>query len=755
MGTVFLAYDNSLRRRVALKVLGESTGDASRSQLLREARSSAALNHPGICTVYEIGDGFIAMEYVDGRPLSVDLNAGALPPATAITYAIQAADALAFAHQHAVVHRDFKAANIIVTASGRLKVIDFGLARHGDGAMSSGTTVATAVPAGAMAGTPYAMAPEQVRGEPADARTDIWALGILLYEMIAGAKPFHASTVAELFSSILRDSPPPLPSTVPIALRAVVDRCLAKEPGLRYQGAAEVRAALEAIQAGTRPGWAALPYLMTRRRAIALAIVVIAAVSAVGIPAVRERLTGAVSPIRLAVLPFTNLTGDRDQDFFSDGLTEETISQLGRLQSSRLSVIARTSSMQYKNRAIPVTQIGRELGVEYLLEGSARREANRVRVTTTLVRVSDQSQRWTDSFERDVSGIMGLQNDVAKGVAQALAVALLPDERARLETSAPVDVVAYDNVLRGRSHVVKLTRGDLDAALQYFQVALDRNPNYAPALVGVAQVWSGRQQIGLAPSSEAAPPMKAAIAKAVALDDSSSDAHLRLAIQYTWTDWQWPEGEREFQRAIALGPNNSEAHAFYGHYLHIMRRPAEGAAEMRRAIELDPLSELIQALNGTMLLWNGRNDDAVTNARNILRTTPDSNQALNQLGIALYNLGRFDEALVAEKQWAHARGDTELESELAKGAAEAGYPGAMRHEADLLAVRALKRAGPSNRIALAYVRTGQKDRAIEWLQRGVAARDPNMPYLNTNPHYVTLRTDPRFVALLRQMKLPE
>jgi non-specific serine/threonine protein kinase len=460
MGVVLLAHDATLRRRVALKVLEGSPAEGlgGRAHLLREARNAAALNHPNICTVYEVGEAdgraFIAMEYVDGRPLSDRLAGGPLPPDEAVRYGIEAADALAHAHEHGVIHRDLKAANAMVSAEGRLKLVDFGLARREDALAADASAIGSLAAPGVPMGTPYSMAPEQVRGGVTDARTDIWALGVLLYEMASGSKPFTAASMPELFSSILRDAPQPLPGSVPAELRSVIERCLQKWPEDRYQQAADVGAALEGVRAGTRQprlGWRA----MAQRHAWAASVVAGLALAAllVGENAggIRDWLAGtapAAGPIGLAVLPFDNLTGDPEQDYFSDGLTEEMIAQLGRLHPDHLSVIARTSSMQYKDRDASIDEIGRELGVDYVLEGSARRDGARVRVNVTLIRVRDQTQQWADSFDRELLAILTLQSDIARSVAESLSLTLLPPEEARLAGARAVNPEAYEAYLR-------------------------------------------------------------------------------------------------------------------------------------------------------------------------------------------------------------------------------------------------------------------------------------------------------------------
>jgi serine/threonine-protein kinase len=363
MGAVFLAYDTTLQRPVALKVMGEAgNNETSRRRLLQEARNAAALNHPNICTIHEVGDAsgtsFIAMEYVEGHSLRDRLDQrGGLPSDEALRYAMLTADALAYAHEHGVVHRDLKAANVMISSDARLKVVDFGLARRDDTFVTEATTQLSVVPAGVPAGTPYAMAPEQVRGEGADPRTDVWALGVLLYEMATGARPFAAGTVPELFSAILKEPPRPWPSGAPMALRPVVDRCLEKDPARRYQNARDVQLVLDTLQqSGASSVWTAWRYRLTRPRwlATAAALVAIAVISApFDIGGLRDWLTGGSPPIVLAVLPFENLTGDPDQEYLSDGLTEEMITQLGRVHPRRLKVVARSSAMVSRRHPDP------------------------------------------------------------------------------------------------------------------------------------------------------------------------------------------------------------------------------------------------------------------------------------------------------------------------------------------------------------------------------------------------------------------
>jgi TolB-like protein/Tfp pilus assembly protein PilF/predicted Ser/Thr protein kinase len=761
MGTVFLAYDTVLHRQVALKVVGAADeAGSARARVLREARSAAALNHPNICTIHEVGEvggtAFIAMEYVEGEPLSDRVGRGPLPIADVARFGTQTADALAFAHDRGVIHRDLKAANIIASPDGRVTIVDFGLARRIDASISNETTIVSMVAAGIVAGTPYAMAPEQVRGETVDARADIWALGVLLYEMGTGLRPFGGASTAEVFSTILRDQPPAVPASIPVPMREVILRCLAKDPLERYQGAGEVRDALAAIDPDThvRSIAAVLPAISRRRLIVATACAaVVAAFAVAGLRGLLPTRTGG-DAIKLAVLPIRNLTGDPAQEYFADGLTEEMITQLGRLHPRRLNVIARTSSMHYKSTDKPVSEIGGELAVDYVLEGSARREGGRVRISATLIRVSDQTQLWSDSFDRELSGILTLQTDVARGVASSLALTLLPEERAALATNQTVDPDAYEAVLRGRSHAAKMTRADLDTAERYFELALSKDPKAASAYAGLANVWSGRQQMQFVSPADAAPRLKAAAAKALELDNSLAEVHHRLALQYAWTDWNWSAADAAFRRAIALNANSPEAHAFYGHYLYMMKRPADGRTEMLRAMALDPLSDQIQSLYGTTLGFEHRFEEQAAQLTSALKTNPGSPLALTNLSEALHFLGRYDEALAAERaRWA-ARGDKEADEALTRGQAEGGYRGAMLSLAETQAARARASGILSIAVAKLYARAGENERALDWLERAVVTRDPNLPYVGVGTVFEPLHTAPRFQQLLQRLNLP-
>ena len=770
MGEVYRARDTRLDREVALKVLPAETltDETARARLLHEARLASKLNHPHVCTIHEVGEAegqlYVAMELVDGEPLSAILAAGALPVERVLRYGRQVADALAHAHERGIIHRDLKSANVLITTDGRAKVLDFGLAKRVAGEeWATATTVGQPAftAAGVIAGTLAYMAPEQLRGKPADARSDIWALGIVLYELAAGTQPFRGLTGFEVSSAILDHAPPPLPPAVPASLAAVIERCLAKEPGQRYQRAGEVRAALETVQSGgtilrpsgtpTRPRWRRLA-----APALAVLAVLITALVAFDVGGVRTRLRiGAAVPVRavrLAVLPIDNLTGDPEQEYVSDGLTDELIAQLGSLHPQGLSVIARGSVMRYKKSNTPIDQIGRDLNVEYVLEGSARREGGRIRITAKLIQARDQAQLWAETYEREMSGILALQSDVARQVAGALALTLLPAEQARLANVRRVDPDAYEAYLKGTQFRQSLTAGTLDAAERYYRLALQKDPAYAAAWAGIARVWTGRQQMGFAPSRDAFREAKAAALKALELDGTEWEAHRALAGILTWGDWDWPAAERKWKEIVALNPNNAEALQSYSHFLMHVGRQDEAMAQIERAMELDPLSVRTLSFYAADLVYVRRYDDAIAAARAALRLQPDALVARNALHQALVLKGMYDEALALDRE--QLAGDSELAAALERGVVEAGYAGAQRRLAEIWSARFGKPGGVrAIDLARRWRDAGNRDRAIEWLERAYEDRDGNMPYIG-GPQNDSLRPDPRFQDLLRRMNLP-
>jgi TolB-like protein/Tfp pilus assembly protein PilF len=781
MGEVWRARDPRLERDVALKVLPATAeaDESARKRLLREARMASKLNHPHVCTIYEVGEAegqaFIAMELVEGESLAARLSTGPLPPEQVLRYGEQVAEALEHAHSRGVVHRDLKCANVVITPEGRAKVLDFGLAgrlRGETDGEASTQSMESAELSGKIAGTLPYMAPEQLRGQPADSRSDLWAVGIMIYEMAAGSRPFRGNTGFELSSAILGQPTPSLPQTatgqLPAQLQAVIDHCLEKDPDARYQSAGEVRAALEMTRTGSDGQLpSAAPTTRPWRWPLAAATIValVTVLVFLGLGGARNRLFDGgfleQRPIRLAVLPFANLSGDPEQAFLSDGLTQEMITHLGKLHPEGLSVIARSSVMRYLGKNIPIDQIGRELEVDYVLEGSAQREGDRIRIATELIEVAAQTQLWADAFDRELSGILMVQSEIAREVANALALKLLPNELQRLTSADTVNSAAYEAYLKGSMHWTTATPEGFDSAERYFKQALEEDPSYAEAYAGLASVWGGRQQVGISPPSEAGPKGKAAAERAIALDETSDAAHAALAAVSTWTDWDWEVAEREWQRTLEINPNNAFAQAYYAHFLALMGRTDEAAPHAERSIELDPYNPLLRALYGMVLVMDRRFDEAAAAARAALDLHPNAPIAGAVLQHVSIAKGMREEQLRHQRE--RIARDPERVAAFEQGLAEGGYEGAQLAIADLLAERYEMAEGIPDAgrrtvflpvaISWRFIDGGDFQHGIDWLEEAYRVGDPNLPYLAT-PLFDPLRSDPRFQELARRMNLP-
>ena len=762
MGIVYKAEDLKLKRCVALKFLPTQLMDSRelKERFLIEAQAAAALSHPNICVIHEIGESeerpYIAMEYMEGETLRDRIKKGPLKPEEALDIAARIASGLGEAHRKGIIHRDIKSANIMVTERGQAKVMDFGLAklRGGSSLTRSQTTL----------GTVAYMSPEQARGDELDQRTDIWSLGVVLYEMLAGRLPFRGDHDQTVIYSILHNEPESLIKVIPgmaPELEHVVGQALAKKAADRYQTMEQFRGDLAAVAEGLRP-------LKAKRRArsrifglnvtylLPAALAVILILFGLNIEGLRDRAFGkkgrAEPAIRLAVLPFMNLSGDPEQEVLSDGLTQELITQLGRLHPEGLSVIGRTTVMRYKKGDTPIDQIGRELGVDHILEGSVQREANRVRITAELIHVIDQTQIWADTYERDLSGILSVQSQVAQSVAKALAVKLLPAEQARLASARTVNPEAYDAYLKGSSLWKTLKPADLDAAQRSFELALEKDPSYAPAYEGLTWVWLGRQQMEIIPPGEAGPKAKAAALQALALDKNSAEAHEAMASVMTWSDWDWAGAEPEWQRALELNPNGANAHAYYAHFLAQRGRADEGLRHSELAIKLDPFNALYHGMHGMVLTYLRRFDDAMAAARTAISIRSDMRVPFSVMQYVYMVKGMRDEQLADQRL--RIANDPERIAAFERGLAEGGYEGAQRGIADVLAARYAKsQYHNAPGVALRYLDAGDNDRAIEWLQKAYDVHDPELAY-SSMPPWDRLRDDPRYQALLRRIGLP-
>ncbi len=778
MGVVYRAHDDRLNRDVALKFLpDELNHDANaRSLLLREARTASALNHPNICTIYDVGEAdgksYIVMEFVNGRSLAEQIPEGGLPAETVVRYGEQIADAVAHAHEHGVIHRDLKTPNIIVMPGGRPKVLDFGLAKHmTPGEISLKTqSISTLTSEGAIVGTMHYMAPELFRGEPADARSDIWAIGVVLYEMANGKRPFRGRTSYELSSTILHDSPPPLRENVSLGLRAVIEHCLAKEPAQRYQHASEVRAALEAlrtnsavipasaiqtqqVQAQPQPETSAGSRKAIIISSIALGVLLIAAAVWKLVEVKRHgSATGGGSIQSLAVLPMENLTGDPKQDYFADGMGDALTTELSQIK--KLRVISRTSVMQYKDKHESPAQIAQELGVDALVEGSVLRSGDRVRISAELVQPQTGQNLWAQSYERPVTDILALQSDVARDIVTQIQIQLTQPERERLAKTRTVVPAAYDAYLRGNYLAAERTGEAVTQAVAEYREAIQLDPSYAPSYAGLAGALTLEADYTDVPTSEVLPEAEAMAVKALQLDDNLGAAHAVLGFIRLYR-LEWPGVLDEFERAVQLNPGDANSHHWYALALAAAGRSDQAISEIKLAHELDPKSLIINANLAWVLYLAGRYDEAIAQAQKTIaldNTFAVAHGYLGQSYLAKHDfanaLPELQQALVLSKN------ETGFKAELANAYAITGKKSeAQAILRDLLAQASKQYVSPYN-IAIIYVGFDERDEAFRWLDKAYDERSVRLINIAVHPRFVSLRSDPRFAALVKRIGLP-
>ncbi len=629
MGEVYRATDTKLGRDVALKVLpAEMASSPERlERFQREAKALAALDHPGIVTVYSVeesgGVHFLTMQLVEGQPLERVISEDGLPVDRLLEIGTALADALAAAHEKGIVHRDLKPANIMVTESGRVKVLDFGLARIAGSEATSGSQLPTELRTreGVVMGTLPYMSPEQVQGHAVDHRSDLFSLGAIVYEMACGRRPFAGASLAELGSAILRDWPRPVAQQrpeLPAGLDALLQRCLDKDVHERVQTASELHQALRALQREVASG-----EVRVRSR----------------ISSPRAAGTAEDSGPSIAVLPLQNLSADPDKDYFSDGLAEEILNALSQIEGLR--VAARTSSFSFKGKAVDAGEVGRRLHVATVLEGSVRRSGNRVRVTVQLVDAGNGFQLWSERYDRQMEDIFDVQDEIARAIAERLKVTL--GEKARRGTD---NLDAYELYLKGRHYWHQRSQATLRMAIQCFEQAIEKDPRYALAYAGLADCYGILRAYGWISAETGRPPAHAAMTQAVALSPSIWEVIFSRGFYVFYLERDWRAAEPHFRKAVEINPRSSLAQAYYGFFLATGKRRDEHAvACLTLACELDPLSPFIHGLTALGLFTQGRCAAAERSAQRARDLQTDYMLALWAHGVALCGLGRAEDAV--------------------------------------------------------------------------------------------------------------
>ena len=660
MGKVYRATDTRLGRDVALKVLPvELAQDPQRlARFRREARTVAALNHPNIVTLHSVGEAdgihFLTMELVEGRSLDHLIPQNGFSVERTLAIAITLSDARVAAHERGIVHRDLKPANVMVTKDGRVKVLDFGLAKEMVTAESTASTLTSAgqTAVGAVIGTPAYMSPEQVVGSSVDHRTDLFSLGIVIYEMACGRRPFEGVSPAELASTTLRDTPclvTELRSDLPDGLARVIQRCLEKDPRQRVQTARDVGNEIRDLERGLASGG---PEGVNQSFAPA---------AGDSRPAVGA-LAGSSERVSIAVLPFSNISNDPDNEYFCDGMAEELLNALSKIEALR--VAARTSAFSFKGKQTHVREIGQKLDVVAVLEGSVRKAGNRLRIMAQLVSVADGYQLWSECYERQMEDIFDIQDEISLAIVDALRVKLLGAEKAAVLKRSTENTEAYQLYLKGRYQYSKYTEEGFRTSIQYYEQAIEKEPEYAPAFAALSITCVLRRVFGFGVSDQSVLQAKTAATRALALDQSLAESHFAHALVKFYHEWDWSGSEREYQRAIKLKPNLAEAHERYAVFLAVMGRSGAARVQAIHALDLAPVSLQTNYVVGWAFGLAGELGRMLEQGRMLTESEPGFVG-----GHVLLGYGFFIER-------AYERAVTEIESAVALGAA--ARPGSRR-----------------------------------------------------------------------------
>ncbi|HKV27418.1 MAG TPA: protein kinase [Candidatus Acidoferrales bacterium] len=768
MGEVYRARDEQLDRDVALKVLpsGMLKDEKARRRFRNEALLLAKLNHPNVATIHEFntedGVDFLVMECVAGTSLAQRLETGPLREKELLALAIQVAQALEEAHERGIVHRDLKPGNIIITPRDRAKVLDFGIAKLFRPAGDTDPTQSVTGAHGGAGTLPY-MSPEQLRGEAAGASSDIFSFGVALYEMATGRRPCEETLPSRLIDAIVRENPVPA-RTVNVKISPELDRiimkCLEKEPQNRYQSAKELEVDLRRLQTLSSAPVTAAPAVRStfwRRKAtkfagLGIAIALVIAL-VLGIRGWRARVNSnsGSQPIQsLAVLPLENLSGDPQQEYFTEGMTEELTTQLAQI--SALRVISRTSVTSYKNSRLSLPEIGKQLHVDAIVQGSVMRSKDRVRITARVIQASNGNLLWTQVYDRNVEDVLDLQDEVARTIASEVKVTLTPDEQARLANARPVNPAAHEAYLEGNA-LNKGTPAQQWIAKESFEKAIKIDPNYAPAYAGLADYYWSNSQLD---PKVAMPKAKEYAQQALKLDPNLAHAHTALGAIRFYADWDWAGAEQELKHALELSPSDAEAHRTYSYFLAAMGRPDQAIAEIQRAQQIDPLNIWTQITAGWVYYYSRQYDKAIEQCRSVLELDANSVGGYDCLGTSYLAESEYQEGIeAAEKASGFSNDDPTRVVGLGRAYALAGKKADARRVIGQLRQLSIHTYVSPYFFATIYAALGERDEAFKWLETALREHDRYLAWLKVDGAIDPLRNDARLRKLLQQINLAD
>jgi serine/threonine protein kinase/tetratricopeptide (TPR) repeat protein len=771
MGAVYRVEDTKIGQDIALKLIKPEIASNKKTieRFRNELKTTRMISHRNVCRMFDLGDAegtyFITMEYIQGEDLrSFIKRARRLDTGTVIAVAKQVCEGLAEAHRLGVVHRDLKSSNIMIDKEGNARIMDFGIARSLEAKGITG--------AGVMIGTPEFMSPEQVEGKEVDQRSDIYSLGVILYEMVTGRVPFKGDTpfvIGMKHKGEMPQNPKELNTQISDGLNRVILRCLEKEKDKRYQSAEELSSELKKIEEEIPSTERIMPkrkpvttkeitVTLGLKRTLIPALIVIA-VAIVGI-AVWQLLFKKESPPelsgkpRIAVLPFEDLSPQKDQEYFCDGLAEELINALTHVKG--LDVVARYSSFSFKDQDMDISEISKALNVETILKGSVLKSGNKLRVISNLID-SDGSQLWSEKYDRDMEEIFAIHDEISQSIVNKLKVNLLGEEQAAIQKRPTEDMQAYDLYLKGIFYKNKVNPDDLKKGLEYLQKATERDPNFALAYVEIGNIYANFAFLGKLPPNEVYPKAKAALKKAMEIDDSLGEAHTLAANISTWHDWDWPAAEKGYKRAISLNPSLESAHSTYAMHLYTQGRYDEAITEIKLAQQLNPLNAEPYAWAGITNLSAGRQEEAMEQVQKAMEINPNSPIVLFFAGYTWAINGMFQEAIDAIQKSYELSGGTFQWAHCGLGAIYAIAGQKDKTEEVLQELLRDRREGyvPCMSIANHYRYLGNEEKALEWLENAYEERDALLVFVKVFPGFDFFRTHPRGKVILKKMGLED